>query len=219
MNTWRFGTRTWDLILKVILNLRLNIWSMMVWWPCFSVGGLEIKRKIVAVNYPLFRKSKYSGCVALGGMIIPALIYTIFNNGNKYSSDGNSNGYWYSFCYWCSFIAWKQGTWLIESFNTAPAVVDDLGLWSLSHCFILPVFHWCIFSISAGIFFFCWFWINTKWSHCMLIYLWNFVVVLHVLLWCPFNNCRGFAGNDYSIWFKNETSSLLYLEHRLHTPR
>ena len=130
-------------------------------------------------------------------MIIPALIYTIFNNGTNTSSGWGIPMATDIALLLGSVFAWKRVP------DSLKVCWRPLPLSTISRCcdryravlfFGISLMY---LSISAGIF--CWFWINTSEVIVCLFTPGNFVVVLHVLLWCPFQQLRVFTGNDYSI--------------------
>ena len=68
----------------VLLDLSLQHWindALMVIF--FFLMGLEIKRELVHGELSGFRRALLPATAALGGMIVPALIYTAFNAGGE----------------------------------------------------------------------------------------------------------------------------------------
>lgn len=47
----------------------------------FFVVGLEIKREVLSGDLSSWKKASLPAAAALGGMIFPAIIFTIFNYG------------------------------------------------------------------------------------------------------------------------------------------
>lgn len=95
----------------------------------FFVVGLEIKREMLVGQLSSVRKSILPIMAALGGMIVPALIFTLFNHGNPATAHG-----------WgipmATDIAFAVGVLSLlgdkvpvgpKVFLTALAIVDDLG--------------------------------------------------------------------------------------------
>lgn len=94
----------------------------------FSVG-LEIKREMLVGQLSSLKRSVLPIMGALGGMIVPALIYTIFNHGNPETAHG-----WgipmatdIAFAVGILSLLGKRVPVSLKVFLTALAIVDDLG--------------------------------------------------------------------------------------------
>lgn len=94
----------------------------------FFVVGLEIKREIVVGELSTFRKSALPIASAIGGMIVPALIYFFFNNGKP-----SINGWAIPMATDIAFalgvltLFGKRVPLALKIFLLALAIVDDLG--------------------------------------------------------------------------------------------
>lgn len=95
----------------------------------FFVVGLEIKREILVGQLSSVRRSILPIMAALGGMIVPALIFSIFNHGNPDTAHG-----WgipmatdIAFAVGVLSILGDRVPIGIKVFLTALAIVDDLG--------------------------------------------------------------------------------------------
>lgn len=95
----------------------------------FFVVGLEIKREILVGQLSSVRRSVLPIMAALGGMIVPALIFSIFNHGNPDTAHG-----WgipmatdIAFAVGVLSILGDRVPAGIKVFLTALAIVDDLG--------------------------------------------------------------------------------------------
>ena len=94
----------------------------------FFVVGLEIKREMVVGKLSTFRKASLPIFAAVGGMLVPAVIYTFFNAGTP-----SENGWGIPMA---TYIAFSLGIISLlgsavpvslKIFLTALAIVDDIG--------------------------------------------------------------------------------------------
>lgn len=186
----------------------------------FLLVGLEIKREIVAGELSTFQKASIPVAAALGGMIIPALIYTIFNNGTNTSSGwGIPMATDIAFAIGVLSLLGNRVPDSLKVLLTALAVVDDLGAVIVIALFYSSGISLMYLSISGGIFILLLI-LNKYKVKSLYAYL-----LPGILLWyCMY--CSGVHSTIAGVLLamtipydsKNETSSLLYLEHRLHTP-
>jgi len=94
----------------------------------FFVIGLEIKREVIAGELSTWKKAAMPVFAALGGMIIPSLIYICFNYGKP-----SSNGWGIPMATDIAFslgilaLLGKRVPLALKIFLTAFAIVDDLG--------------------------------------------------------------------------------------------
>lgn len=90
--------------------------------------GLEIKREIIAGELSTWKKAAMPAFAALGGMIVPSLIFFIFNYGKP-----SSNGWGIPMATDIAFslgvlaLLGKRVPLSLKIFLTALAIVDDLG--------------------------------------------------------------------------------------------
>jgi len=93
----------------------------------FSIG-LEIKREIMAGELSTWKKAAMPVYGALGGMIVPALIFMLFNHG-KPSADGWGIPMATDIAFSLGILALlgKRVPLSLKIFLTAFAIVDDLG--------------------------------------------------------------------------------------------
>lgn len=94
----------------------------------FFVVGLEIKRELLAGELSSFKKAALPGFAAIGGMVIPALIFTFFNY------DKESIAGWgvpmatdIAFALGILSLLGKRVPLALKVFLTAFAIIDDLG--------------------------------------------------------------------------------------------
>lgn len=112
------------------LALDLNHWvneGLMVLF--FFLVGLEIKREILVGELSNARKAALAVVAAIGGMIVPALIYTLYN-----SISPGSRGGWgvpmatdIAFAIGVLSLLGKRVPVALKVFLTGLAIVDDLG--------------------------------------------------------------------------------------------
>jgi NhaA family Na+:H+ antiporter len=94
----------------------------------FFVIGLEIKREVIAGELSTWEKAAMPVYAALGGMIIPSLIFIFFNHGKP-----SSNGWGIPMATDIAFslgilaLLGKRVPLSLKIFLTALAIVDDLG--------------------------------------------------------------------------------------------
>jgi NhaA family Na+:H+ antiporter len=94
----------------------------------FFVIGLEIKREILAGALSSFKQASLPIASAIGGMIVPALIYTIFNIGKAGSPGwGIPMATDIAFALGVLSLLGNQVPFSLKVFLTAVAVVDDIG--------------------------------------------------------------------------------------------
>lgn len=94
----------------------------------FFVVGLEIKREIMAGDLSSWRKASLPAAAAVGGMIFPALIYTLFNFGlDTESGWGVPMATDIAFTLGVLSLLKDRVPISLKIFLTALAIVDDLG--------------------------------------------------------------------------------------------
>ncbi|MDA3896403.1 MAG: Na+/H+ antiporter NhaA [Desulfobacteraceae bacterium] len=94
----------------------------------FFVIGLEIKREILAGALSSFKQASLPIAAAIGGMIVPALIYTIFNFGKAGSPGwGIPMATDIAFALGVLSLLGNRVPFSLKVFLTAVAVVDDIG--------------------------------------------------------------------------------------------
>lgn len=94
----------------------------------FFVVGLEIKREIVAGQLSTIRQASLPIAAAIGGMVVPALIYVMFNGGTISEQGwGIPMATDIAFALGILSMFSKKVPFSLKIFLTALAVVDDLG--------------------------------------------------------------------------------------------
>lgn len=94
----------------------------------FFVVGLELKREIVAGELSNPRKAILPIVAAIGGMLVPALIYILFNpTGEAHSGWGIPMATDIAFSLGVLYLLGDRVPFTLKVFLTALAIVDDLG--------------------------------------------------------------------------------------------
>lgn len=108
----------------------------------FFVVGLEIKREMLVGELSSAKKAALPIAAALGGMIFPALIYTIFNLGSEGSSGwGIPMATDIAFVVGILALLGNRVPLALKIFILALAIVDDLGAVLVIAIFIHLIFH------------------------------------------------------------------------------
>ena len=103
----------------------VNDGLMMVF---FFTVGLEIKREVVSGHLSTFRQAILQVAGALGGMVVPAVIYLLFNHGTQYAAGwGIPMATDIAFAIAIMSTVGNRVPVSLKVFLTALAVVDDLG--------------------------------------------------------------------------------------------
>ncbi len=114
---------------KTYLNFSLHHWindGLMAIF--FFVVGLELKREIVAGELSQPRKAMLPIIAALGGMLVPAIIYLLFNpTGEAHSGWGIPMATDIAFALGVLYLLGNKIPLALKVFLTALAIVDDLG--------------------------------------------------------------------------------------------
>ncbi|PJJ66326.1 Na+/H+ antiporter NhaA [Chryseobacterium geocarposphaerae] len=118
----------------------------------FLLVGLEIKREIIEGELSSFKNASLPIFAAIGGMIVPAVIFTIFNIGTQYE-----NGWGIPMATDIAFslaIISMLGSRIpnsIKIFLAALAIVDDLGAILVIAIFYTDQIHWVYLLLSLGV--------------------------------------------------------------------
>ncbi len=178
----------------------------------FFLAGMEIKREITGGELSSFSQAILPLVAAIGGMVVPALIFFFINNGTNYT-----NGWGIPMATDIAFslgIAALLGSRIplsLKIFLTALAIIDDLGAILAIAIFYSAAIHWIYLGIAAIIIFVLY----------LLMRFNNFGIfnfLLGLLLWYCFYNSgihATLAGVIFAFFIP--TNQLQKLEHKLHT--
>lgn len=135
--------------LKYSISSWINDGLMTVF---FLLVGLEIKREMVEGELSSFRNASLPIFAAVGGMLVPALIYTAFNYGQP------AQGGWgipmatdIAFSLGIISMLGKRVPAAVKVFLAALAIVDDLGAILVIAIFYTEQIHCNYLLISGGI--------------------------------------------------------------------
>lgn len=136
----------------------------------FLLVGLEIKREMVEGELSSFKNASLPIFAAIGGMLVPAVIYTVFNYGTSYG-----NGWGIPMATDIAFslaIISLLGNKIpnsIKIFLAALAIVDDLGAILVIAIFYTDQIHWMYLLLSLGV--------------TALLFLMNFLKVTRIIFY------------------------------------
>lgn len=138
-----------NLDLKYPLSIWINDGLMAVF---FLLVGLEIKRELVEGELSSFKNASLPIFAAIGGMVVPAVIYSIFNSGTEYSNGwGIPMATDIAFSLAIISMLGKKVPVSLKIFLTALAIVDDLGAILVIAIFYTEQIHWIYLLLSVGI--------------------------------------------------------------------
>lgn len=133
------------------LNYSLSVWindGLMAVF--FLLVGLEIKREIVEGELSTFKSASLPIVAAIGGMVVPGLIYFLFNRGSDYA------GGWaipmatdIAFSLAIISMLGKRAPLSLKIFLAALAIVDDLGAILVIAIFYTDQIEWIYLGLSA----------------------------------------------------------------------
>ncbi|MCQ9641584.1 Na+/H+ antiporter NhaA [Chryseobacterium sp. WG14] len=118
----------------------------------FLLVGLEIKRELVEGELSSFKNASLPIFAAVGGMLVPAAIYSLFNSGTEYGSGwGIPMATDIAFSLAIISMLGKRIPNSIKIFLAALAIVDDLGAILVIAIFYTEQIHWSYLLLSLGI--------------------------------------------------------------------
>ncbi|MFB9119732.1 Na+/H+ antiporter NhaA [Bergeyella porcorum] len=140
------------------LDQRIGAYSVSVWINdglmaiFFLLVGLEIKREIVEGELSNVRNASLPIVAALGGMVVPALIYMLFTHNTPYENGwGIPMATDIAFSLAIISLLGKSVPASIKVFLAALAIVDDLGAILVIAIFYTEQLHWNYLFLSGGI--------------------------------------------------------------------
>ena len=118
----------------------------------FLLVGLEIKRELVEGELSSFKNASLPIFAAVGGMLVPAVIYSVFNSGTEYSNGwGIPMATDIAFSLAIISMLGKKIPNSIKIFLAALAIVDDLGAILVIAIFYTDQIHWTYLLLSFGV--------------------------------------------------------------------
>ncbi len=119
----------------------------------FLLVGLEIKRELIEGELSSIKKASLPVLAAVGGMIIPALIYFFFNKGEDTASGwGIPMATDIAFALAIIALLGKSVPASLKIFLAALAIADDLGAILVIAIFYTAQIHWEYLAMAGGVF-------------------------------------------------------------------
>lgn len=138
-----------DLHLNYSVSTWINDGLMAIF---FLLVGLEIKRELLEGELSSFKNASLPIFAAIGGMVIPAVIYSVFNSGTDYSNGwGIPMATDIAFSLAIISMLGKKVPASLKIFLAALAIVDDLGAIVVIAIFYTEQIHWIYLLLSIGI--------------------------------------------------------------------
>lgn len=135
--------------LKYPVSIWINDGLMAVF---FLLVGLEIKREIIEGELSSFKNASLPIFAAIGGMLVPAVIYSLFNSGTDYRNGwGIPMATDIAFSLAIISMLGKKIPNSIKIFLAALAIVDDLGAILVIAIFYTEQIHWMYLLLSFGV--------------------------------------------------------------------
>lgn len=135
--------------LKYPVSIWINDGLMAIF---FLLVGLEIKRELIEGELSSFKNASLPIFAAVGGMLVPAVIYSIFNTGTEYSNGwGIPMATDIAFSLAIISMLGKKIPNSIKIFLAALAIVDDLGAILVIAIFYTEQIHWSYLLLSFGV--------------------------------------------------------------------
>lgn len=114
----------------------------------FLVVGLEIKRELVKGRLKTFKTAILPIGAAIGGMIVPALIYLVFNPQTNISGWGIPIATDIAFAVTVLALLGKRAPLALKVFLLTLAIADDLGAITVIALFYAEIIHYGFLALS-----------------------------------------------------------------------
>jgi NhaA family Na+:H+ antiporter len=180
----------------------------------FFLAGMEIKREMTEGELSSLKKSLLPVFAAIGGMVVPAIIYLLFTKGTPYNIGwGVPTATDIAFSLGIASLAGKKVPVALKIFLTALAIIDDLGAMMVIALFyggVINIFFLLACAIITGVILL----LNKRKTSFGFIH-----ILLGLLLWyCMLNSGvhATFAGVIFA--FLIPSGLLRSFEHKLHHP-
>lgn len=179
----------------------------------FFLVGMEIKRELLEGELRELKRALLPIFGAIGGMVVPAVIYNLFNKGTDYAHGwGIPMATDIAFSLGIASLLGKRVPVSLKIFLTALAIIDDLGAIAMIAIFYGGAVQWLFIGLSVLL--------------TGMIYLLGkkqvslaLRVVLALALWyCVFNSGVHATVAGVLFAFTIPMKELTHLEHKLHVP-
>ncbi len=146
----QFGFQFGSLSISYSISAWINDGLMAIF---FLLVGLEIKRELLEGELSNVKKASLPVLAAVGGMVVPALIYFFFNQGSETASGwGIPMATDIAFALAIIAMLGKNVPPSLKIFLAALAIADDLGAILVIAVFYTEQIHWTELFIAGGIF-------------------------------------------------------------------
>ncbi len=180
----------------------------------FFMAGMEIKREMLLGELSSIKKSLLPVFAAIGGMIMPAILFSIFNKGSQYESGwAIPTATDIAFTLGAASLLGKRVPANLKIFLTALAIIDDLGAIIIIAFFYGGSIHFWYLLAIISLIFLLWF-LNFKKIKFGVL---NFIIGI-ILWYCMFNSGihATVAGVVFAMFVP--TQYLQKFEMKLHNP-
>ncbi len=140
-------------------NIEIGGMSLLLWINdalmtiFFLMVGLELEREIFIGELSSFKKSIVPVTAALGGMLVPALFYVLFNQGSVYEKGfGIPMATDIAFSLTILSLFSHRVPFGLRIFLTALAIADDLGAILVIALFYSNDLSWIYLALALGLF-------------------------------------------------------------------
>lgn len=180
----------------------------------FLLVGMEIKRELVIGELSSLKKSIMPITGAIGGMIVPALLFVFFNGGTEYANGwGVPMATDIAFSLGVASLLGTRAPIALKIFLTALAIIDDLGAIIAIAIFYTGALNF--YALTAGIAIFILLLVLNRYK--VPFGIWNFIA--GAAIWfCFFNSGIHATIAGVLFAFTIPLNKLEQLVHRLHVP-
>lgn len=179
----------------------------------FFLAGLEIKRELLEGELKEVQKALLPIFAAIGGMLVPAILYNLFNKGGVYANGwGIPMATDIAFSLGIASLLGKRVPLSLKVFLTALAIIDDLGAILVIAIFYGGEINWMMLAAAAGLIGLIVLLAKKKQA------LWLRLLLGLVLWYFIFNSGIHATVAGVALAFTIPLKELGDLEHRLHIP-
>jgi NhaA family Na+:H+ antiporter len=180
----------------------------------FFLVGMEIKRELMVGELSTLKKSIVPVVAALGGMVVPAVIYLLWCGGTEFSRGwGIPMATDIAFSLGVLSLLGKRAPLSLRIFLTALAIIDDLGGILAIAIFYTEVIHFNYLLLAVATL------VVLTLMNLLKLKRQVFFLILGIILWYLFYNSGVHATiAGVCLAFTIPTGWLDELEHRIHDP-